>query len=423
MSNATDVGSRLGERQWRERYEQLAEEVRLLAPTAAPVLMSSTVVVDDIYVMTPVRLRSLQTRSMAQGGPAAELAVAANGLLSEGRDGELFAGWPEGQRWLAAVLGPPDRVQVGGTGAQAAWALDLLGAPTIMSLESRSPEQLRMLAPGILVCRDGRTVPVREISPDIYAKPVRNQILEFPGDIGLLSNNTERAHRVILRFSPIHLERDEQFMAMQEKVGPHAGAALLAGFNGLGATDTASAEWARRLLTVWQECGPALRHVELGDTRQPGDLKSIMTALRGLNSSLGLSLSELLTFWGPSTDVASKALELALDLECPCVVVHADRWSLAVHRSDAGAVARRLMTGNLLASARAAAGAPRGQVRPVSYAFYDEDVPESGGLEKGWRVDCVPAPFVPRPASTIGLGDTFTAGLLLAAALEGSQGT
>jgi ADP-dependent phosphofructokinase/glucokinase len=35
-------------------------------------------------------------------------------------------------------------------------------------------------------------------------------------------------------------------------------------------------------------------------------------------------------------------------------------------------------------------------------------------------VDCVPTPFVSRPASTIGLGDTFSAGLLLAAALEGT---
>jgi ADP-dependent phosphofructokinase/glucokinase len=58
-------------------------------------------------------------------------------------------------------------------------------------------------------------------------------------------------------------------------------------------------------------------------------------------------------------------------------------------------------------------------VTPVSYTLYAEDIPESGPLNGGWRVDCVPAPFVPRPASTIGLGDTFIAGLLLAAALEG----
>jgi ADP-dependent phosphofructokinase/glucokinase len=377
-------------------------------------------VVDDIFVMTPARLRSLRTRSVTQGGPAAELALAVNGLLSEGRDGEWFADWPEGGRWLAEVLGPPDRAQVGGTGAQAAWALDVLGAPTLMALESRSPEQLRVLAPGILVCREGRTVPVHEVPANAGMKPIRNEILEFPGGGGVGGNHAERAHRVILRFSPITLERDEHFMAMQEELGPKAGAALLSGFNGLGVADRASVEWAHRLLRVWQECGPGLRHLELGDTTRPGNLRTIVSGLRGLNSSLGLSLSELPTLWGPTADVAAKALELAVTLECPCIVVHADRWSLAVHRGDAGAVLRRLMTGNLLASARAAAGAPRGDVTPVSYAAYAEDLPESGPLDNGWRVDCAPAPFVPRPASTIGLGDTFTAGLLLAAALEGS---
>lgn len=411
-----------GERRWRERYEQLAEEVSVSAPSGRPVLISTTVDVDDIYVITAAKLRSLQTSSVIQGGPAAELALAVNGLLSEGRDGEVFSDWPEGWRWLLEVLGPPDRVQVGGTGPQAAWALDVLGAPTIMALESRSPEQVRVLAPDILVCREGRTLPVHELRADADgdAAPIRNEILEFPGGSGLLGDHADRSHRVIVRFAPVALERDEHFMAMQAELGPNAGAALVAGFNGLEVSDGASVEWASRLLRVWQECGPSLRHLELGDTSRPGDLRTILAGLRGLNSSLGLSLSELLTLWGASTDVAAKALDLALGLECPSIVVHADRWSLAVHHSDAGAAVRRLMTGNLLASARAAAGAPRGDVTPVSYATYAEDVPESGPLDGGWRVDCVPTPFVPRPASTIGLGDTFTAGLLLAAALEGS---
>ena len=419
MANTTEGGWRLSERRWRDRYEELAEQVRVSARRARPVLISTTVDVDDIYVMTPARLHSLR-RGLSQGGLASELALAVDRLLSEGRDGELFWDWPDGLRWLAEVLGPSNRVQVGGTGPQAAWALDVLGAPTIMALESRSREQLGVLAPDILVCSEGRMVPVHELPADADATPIRHEILEFRGGGGLLDNSAGRSHRVIVRFSPVALERDEDFMAMQEKLGPNAGAAMLAGLNGLAVSDGASLEWASRLLSVWRECGPALRHLELGDTTRPGDLRTVMAGLRGLNSSLGLSLSELLTLWGPSADVAAKALELAHGLECPCIVVHADRWSLAVHRSDAGAVVRRLMTGNLLASARAAAGAPCGDVTPVSYALYAEDVPESGPLNEDWRVDCVPTPFVPRPASTIGLGDTFVAGLLLAAALEGT---
>lgn len=420
MTNTTEGVWRLSERNWRDRYEQLAEQVRVSAAGARPVLISTSVDVDDIYTMTPARLHSLRSRGLSQGGLAAELALAVGRLLSEGRDGELFWDWPEGLRWLAEALGPSNRVQVGGTGPQAAWALAVLGAPSIMALESRSREQLDVLSPDILVCREGRMVPVHELPADADAAPIRNEILEFPDGSGLLDRSADRFHRVIVRFSPIALERDEHFMAMQEKLGPTAGAAMLAGLNGLAVSDGASLEWVNRLLRAWRECGPALRHLELGDTTRPGDLRTIMAGLRGLNSSVGLSLSELLTLCGPSADVAAKALELAHGLECPCIVVHADRWSLAVHRSEPGAVVRRLMTGNLLASARAAAGAPCGDVTPVSYTLYAEDVPESGPLNEDWRVDSVPTPFVPRPASTIGLGDTFVAGLLLAAALEGT---
>jgi ADP-dependent phosphofructokinase/glucokinase len=420
MAESAEVGRRLSERPWRDRYEELAEQVGVSAAGARPVLISTSVDVDDIYIMTPARLHSLRSRGLSQGGLAAELALAVGRLLSEGRDGELFWDWPEGLRWLAESLGPANRVQVGGTGPQAAWALGVLGAPSIMALESRSREQLDVLSPGILVCREGRMIPVHELPADADAAPIRNEILEFPNGSALLDGPADRFHRLIMRFSPIALERDEHFMAMQEELGPTAGAAMVAGLNGLAVSDGPSLEWVNRLLRAWRECGPALRHLELGDTTRPEDLKTIMAGLSGLNSSVGLSLSELLTLWGPSTQVAAQALQLAHGLECPCIVVHADRWSLAVHRSDPGTVIRRLMTGNLLASARAAAGAPCGDVTPVSYTLYDDDVPESGPLNEGWRVDCVPTPFVPRPASTIGLGDTFVAGLLLAAAMEGT---
>jgi ADP-dependent phosphofructokinase/glucokinase len=38
-------------------------------------------------------------------------------------------------------------------------------------------------------------------------------------------------------------------------------------------------------------------------------------------------------------------------------------------------------------------------------------------MAEGWQATSVPAPYLPRPAGTIGLGDTFTAGILLAESL------
>ena len=76
------------------------------------------------------------------------------------------------------------------------------------------------------------------------------------------------------------------------------------------------------------------------------------------------------------------------------------------------------MAGNLLASGRAFHGAPSGDVRPIDGSAYPTDIPRAGRLADGWRADCAPVPYIDSPTSTIGLGDTFTAGLLLAGALE-----
>jgi ADP-dependent phosphofructokinase/glucokinase len=407
-------------RHWSECYAQLAERVRVVAPEARPVLLSTTVDVDYIYAMTSRRLEALRRGYFSPDGVAAGVSVGVDRLLSEERDGELFWDWPDGLAWLTEALGPEDRVQVGGSGPQAAWALDELGAPAIMALESRSGEQLAVLARNVLVCEDRGLVPVGDLRADPGAAPVRHAILEFAHGTQPMARPVGRAHRIILRFSPVAFERDEQFLSMQPELGPNAGASMLAGLNGLAGSDEASLSWVKRVLTVWGESGPAVRHLELGDTSYETDLTSVVANLRGLYSSLGLSLSELRTFWGYSGDVGAKALGLARDLGCS-VVVHADRWSLAVHRTDADLVVRRLMTGNLLASARAAQGAPSSDVAPVSYASYEDDIPESQPLDEGWRIDCVPTPFVVEPASTIGLGDTFAAGLLLAAAVEGNR--
>jgi ADP-dependent phosphofructokinase/glucokinase len=407
-------------RHWRECYAELADRVRVVAPDARPVLLSTTVDVDYIYTMTPRRLEGLRRGGFIRGGVAADVSRGVDGLLSEERDGELFWDWPEGLRWLTEALGPEDRVQVGGSGPQAAWALGELGAPTIMALESRSGEQLAVLARNVLVCEDGRLVPVHDLRSHPAATPVRHAILEFAHGSEPLARPAGRAQRIILRFSPVAFERDEQFLSMQAELGPKAGASMLAGLNGLAGPDEASLSWVKRVLTAWGESGPAVRHLELGDTSYTTDLTSVVANLRGLYSSLGLSLSELHTLWGSSGNVGAKALVVARILGCS-VVVHADRWSLAVHRSDAHLVVRRLMTGNLLASARAALGAPCRDVAPVSYANYEDDIPESRSLDEGWRLDCVPTPFVVQPASTIGLGDTFAGGLLLAAAMEGKH--
>jgi ADP-dependent phosphofructokinase/glucokinase len=89
-----------------------------------------------------------------------------------------------------------------------------------------------------------------------------------------------------------------------------------------------------------------------------------------------------------------------------------------VHRGDPEHQERVLLAGNAFAAARARHGEPTAALDPGEDATYTDDLPPSNALDDGWQATCVPAPHLRRPASTIGLGDTFTAGVLLAESLS-----
>jgi len=73
-----------------------------------------------------------------------------------------------------------------------------------------------------------------------------------------------------------------------------------------------------------------------------------------------------------------------------------------------------LLAGSVMAAARALAGAPSSDLTPPAEAEYTDDLPASGDLGDGWQATSVASPHLRRPSATIGLGDTFVAGLLLA---------
>ena len=132
-----------------------------------------------------------------------------------------------------------------------------------------------------------------------------------------------------------------------------------------------------------------------------------------------MSLSELKSLARHSERPIVAAREIAERHGFERVFVHADRWSLAVHRSDLRVQVASLMAGNLLASARAHHGQPSPDLTIGAEAEFSDNVPPSEILDGDWRGDCVPAPYLKRPRATVGLGDTFVAGLLLAAGIPG----
>ncbi len=399
---------------WRERYEDLARELAASARRARPVLISSTTDIDEIYALRAHELAALEHEAADGAGLAARVASAILDWVGTGKDAELDWRWSEGHEWLRATLAAPTRVQLGGTGPQAAWALASLGAPSVMALACRHPEQLDVLPVTMQIVEDGRLVEVGVATPNTATPPCRHAILECAQGTSWRGMSTPRASRLIVRFAPIGLEVDEGFLALQETLAPEAGAALCSGLNGLDPDDRRSITWVKEVAGSWRRGGVSLRHLELGDTARPEELRRFMAMLHGLFSSIGLSATELLRLSGGERDIPTAAVELATFMGSASVVVHADRWSLAVSRDDDEQILRRLMAGNLLAAARAANGAPQARLEPPAHARYGSDRPAVYQMAPGWHAACVPTPYVERPVSTIGLGDTFAAGMLLA---------
>ena len=105
--------------------------------------------------------------------------------------------------------------------------------------------------------------------------------------------------------------------------------------------------------------------------------------------------------------IVATAQRLGVDRLC----VHADTWALTATRGDAEHERAALMMGCLLASTRAALGYPARPVAMPPGATFEQSPDEHASGD--WNVVACAAPYLPRPATTLGLGDTFMAGCLL----------
>jgi ADP-dependent phosphofructokinase/glucokinase len=152
--------------------------------------------------------------------------------------------------------------------------------------------------------------------------------------------------------------------------------------------------------------------------RPDSRVSEALQARLGPTTSLGLSLSELFMLAGSRGNPGRLAQQVASQYGARRVIVHADHWALTVHRGDPEHQQRVLLAGNAFAAARARNGQPTAVLYPAEEAIYTDDLPPSGALDDGWQATCVPAPHLRRPAGTVGLGDTFTAGVLLAESLS-----
>lgn len=391
---------------WSSSYAQLLERLDTLVERARLTLCGFCTVTD-----ATISLHEAEPLFAPDAPPAARrLADLLRQRMLHGIGGELRFEWPEGPAWLESNLRP--RVTIGGTSAHAALSLALNGAPALLALSDRSRHKLARLHGDILLSEGGRLVPVSDAAPTATRVPDIN-VFEYTAGREAGGIIPARSTRIIVRLHDPDLDIDAEFLQASQRLAADAGAGLICGFNALG--DRLHDTLLNEIMGVgraWQRAGLPVVHYEMAGFDRPALRDQTLQGLVGGLTSLGMSQSEFSALVGERTDIVEGMVELGRQMSLRRVCVHADGWAAAVTLDDPVVERTALMTGCLFASARAATGRHgRPGLLPADVTF--EDPPFAERSEQGWHVVTCASPYQVAPTTTLGLGDTFTAGTLL----------
>ena len=328
-----------------------------------------------------------------------------------GIGGEIRVRWDAGPAWLDAAFSPEKGL--GGTGPHAARALTALGAPALLALGHRDAEQMACLDGDIFLAEHGSPVRAADIVPGGMPRP-KIYIFEFTAGrpVGGGGAVAPRSSRVIVRFTDPELEDDPEFERVSVALGARAGAGVLSGFNAIGGGNLDQAlDHCRALALGWRNAAVPVVHLEMAGYDTPTLRDRVLEGLRGAVTSVGFSQSEYRALVPGAAPETATIIKTARRLQVDRLCIHADTWALAATRADPEQERDALMTGCLLASTRAARGRPaRPEALPAGAVF---QAPPVDGRSDDWSVVSCAAPYLPHPATTLGLGDTFLAGCLL----------
>jgi ADP-dependent phosphofructokinase/glucokinase len=337
------------------------------------------------------------------------------GRAERGIGGEVRVEWPDGPAWLSERLRP--RYSLGGTGPHASWVLSTLRAPAVLNLGDRSEHMLSHLPENVLLAEGDALLPPAQVKRRGVQR-LNIFIFEYTAGVPIGEVIPTRSTRIIVRFDDPGLEHDDDFEAASVRSGADAGSGLVAGFGAISAPELpGELDRVFGLTRKWHAAGMPHIHLEMSgiDTPQQRDLV-LEAAAEGRLTSIGMSQSEFVDIYAESADTAllpENMAELGDRLRLRRVCVHADHWAASITLDDAGVERDALMAGCLLSSCRASEGRPVVPSGPPAKAEFST-LPFSADARVGkWRWVAVPSPYLARPVTTLGLGDTFTAGCLL----------
>lgn len=346
--------------------------------------------------------------------PAAPLRDMLMDRVARGIGGEVLFDWPEGPTWLYDHV--TLRHALGGTGPQAAWVLASLGLPALISLEDRDDRMIAPLPPAALLAQGDQIIPAAMAERSPRPAP-ETFIFEYTAGQPAGDITPTRSSRIIVRFADRGMQRDKAFFRASAALAGTAAAGLLSGLNEEPAANIAAAcDEMFGLGRAWRKAGLATVHLELAGYSSARALDTVLASARGAATSLGMSQSELKGLApetaDPGADIAPALIALGERLGMNRVCVHADEWAAAVTLDDPADELHALMTGCAVAAARAASGHPvdRVAIDPRARFHALSFAPRRIGR---WNFVVCPAPHLVSPRTTLGLGDSFTAGCLL----------
>jgi hypothetical protein len=393
---------------WLEDYAGLLRRLGLYAQRAQWTVCGLSVCVDAFTPLTACDSR------LAAGPPQARaLGAELRHRAGAGIGGEIRVDWSEGPHWVDENL--PLRTALGGTSAHAARLLTMLGAPALLALEHRGPEQVGVLDPDMLIAEGSRPVRAADVVAAGANRP-RVYVFEFTAGESFGGITAPRSSRIIVRFHDLALEHDAAFERLSPRlIGTHRGlgAGIVSGFNALGAGPALEPglEYARRHAQGWAAAGIGVIHLEMAGYETDHCRDTALNRLAGSVTSIGMSLSEFRAIDPEAPSLSGGMRRLGERLGVDRICVHADHWAMSATRRDPAQEREALMMGCLMASARTATGSLHvPQALPVEAHF---ETPPEEETQDEWHIVSCSSPHLDRPRTTLGLGDTFMAGCLL----------